>query len=89
MAPAIVVLGGALLGVLAAACSGGGDAAATQDPAAGAGADAPAEAAAAFPTGPAVTVSVGFEAPDTHVASTGAYLPVNGKPTLVYVDAIW
>jgi hypothetical protein len=42
-----------------------------------------------FPTGPPVTVPVGYEPPDSYVASTGAYLPVNGKPTLVFVDAIW
>ncbi len=42
-----------------------------------------------FPTGPAVTVPVSYEPPRDRVASTGAYLPANGKPTLVYVDAIW
>ncbi len=42
-----------------------------------------------FPTGPAVLVEVGYEPPRDHVASTGAYLPANGKPTLVFVDAIW
>ena len=42
-----------------------------------------------FPTGPAVLVSSGYEPPEDHVPSTGAYLPVNGKPTLVFVDAIW
>jgi hypothetical protein len=36
-----------------------------------------------------VIVPVGYEPPDSYVASTGAYLPVNGKPTLVFVDAIW
>jgi thiol-disulfide isomerase/thioredoxin len=42
-----------------------------------------------FPTGPAVLVANGYEPPEDHVPSTGAYLPVNGKPTLVFVDAIW
>ncbi len=42
-----------------------------------------------FPTGPAVTVPMSYEPPEDRVASTGAYLPANGKPTLVYVDAIW
>lgn len=43
----------------------------------------------AFPTGPAVLVEPGYEAPTDRVDSTGAYLPVNGKPTLVLVEAIW
>jgi len=43
----------------------------------------------AFPTGPAVTVPEGYVAPGNHVPATGAYLPTNGKPTLVFVDAIW
>ncbi len=42
-----------------------------------------------FPTGPAVLVAADYEPPEDHVASTGAYLPSNGKPTLVFVDAIW
>ena len=42
-----------------------------------------------FPTGPAVLVSSGYQPPEDRVPSTGAYLPVNGKPTLVFVDAIW
>jgi hypothetical protein len=42
-----------------------------------------------FPTGPAVLVERGYEPPGDRVPSTGAYLPANGKPTLVYVDAIW
>ncbi len=55
-------------------------------------ADSPATAAApdlGFATGPAVRVEVGYEPPRDRVASTGAYVPANGKPTLVYVDAIW
>lgn len=42
-----------------------------------------------LPVGPAVTVEQGYEPPNDHVPSTGAHLPANGKPTLVYVDAIW
>jgi hypothetical protein len=42
-----------------------------------------------FPTGAAVTVTEGYEPPSDRVASTGAHLPANGKPTLVFVDAIW
>ena len=42
-----------------------------------------------FPTGPAVTVPEGYGPPDNRVDHTGAYLPANGKPTLVFVDAIW
>jgi len=42
-----------------------------------------------FPTGPAVLVPVAYEPPTDRVDSTGAYLPVNGKPTVVVVDAIW
>lgn len=37
----------------------------------------------------AVLVEPGYQPPDDHVPSTGAYLPANGKPTLVFVDAIW
>jgi hypothetical protein len=36
-----------------------------------------------------VTVAGNYEPPEDHVPSTGAYLPANGKPTLVFVDAIW
>ncbi len=42
-----------------------------------------------FPTGPAVTVPEGYMPPGDHVPETGTYLPANGKPTLVFVDAIW
>lgn len=84
---------------LIAACSG-----TTDEPAAPSAVVPPAEAARpvdtaapavsaapdlGFPTGPAVLVEVGYEAPRDHVASTGAYVPANGKPTLVFVDAIW
>ena len=40
-------------------------------------------------SGGAVTVPRGYEPPTDRVPSTGASIPVNGKPTLVYVDAIW
>lgn len=42
-----------------------------------------------FPTGEAVLVAAGYEHPGDFVDNTGAYLPVNGKPTVVFVDAIW
>ena len=42
-----------------------------------------------FPTGPAVLVVANYEPPPDRVDSTGAFLPANGKPTLVFVDAIW
>lgn len=42
-----------------------------------------------FATGPAVLVSAGFVPSTERIESTGAYLPVNGKPTLVFVDVIW
>ena len=84
---------------LIAACSGGeGDPApaATAPPTAVATPEATATApptaspeSYAFPTGPAVLVAADYQAPEDRVASTGAYLPSNGKPTLVFVDAIW
>ena len=42
-----------------------------------------------IPTGPAVTVPADYEAPRGRVPSTGAWLPANGQPSLVFVDAIW
>lgn len=42
-----------------------------------------------FPTGDAVLVPVGYQHPGDHVDNTGAFLPANGKPTMVFVDAIW
>jgi len=62
-----------LLLLLVSACGG--------DTAAPAGQSAPAPAA--------VTVASGYRPPEDRVPSTGAYLPANGKPTLVFVDAIW
>lgn len=86
------------LGLVAVACSSGGGTttpAASTTPSGDAGTPAAATAAPAgsatfdFPTGPAVTVEDGYAPPEDRVPSTGAYLPANGKPTLVYVDAIW
>ena len=85
---------------LIAACSGGGegDAApvATASPTAVATPEATATATPtatpesyAYPTGPVVLVAADYQPPEDRVASTGAYLPSNGKPTLVFVDAIW
>ncbi len=85
---------------LIAACSGGGEGdpapAATATATAAATPEATATASAtptpegyAFPTGPAVLVAADYQPPEDRVASTGAYLPSNGKPTLVFVDAIW
>ncbi len=42
-----------------------------------------------FPIGPASVVPAGYRAPGDRVPSTGAFLPTNGRPTLVFVDAIW
>ena len=69
--------------LLVAACSG--DSASD-------GGDRPAErvgATSGFPTGPAVTVPGGYTSPGEHVPSTGAWVPDNGQPSLVFVDAIW
>ena len=94
---ALTLIGAVFLSV---ACGGSQQAGGASSPASGARpSDAPTATAVApvqsvaatpsFPTGPAVTVSGGYEPPRDRVASTGAYLPSNGKPTLVYVDAIW
>ena len=37
----------------------------------------------------AVLVAADYRPPRGRVDSTGAYLPMNGKPSLVFVDAIW
>ena len=97
-APAALALIGAVF--LSVACGGSQPTGDASSPASGAQpSDAPTATAvapvqsvaamASFPTGPAVTVSGGYEPPRDRVASTGAYLPANGKPTLVFVDAIW
>ena len=73
---------------LIAACTGGddgGDAA----PSTAAQPAAPVDSGSGFPTGPAVLVAADYQYPGDRVASTGAYIPSNGKPTLVFVDAIW
>lgn len=85
--------------LIAAACSGGGgdapppSAPATSAPATATQAATPTVAATAasygFRTGPAVSVAADYRPPGDRVPSTGAYLPANGKPTLVFVDAIW
>ena len=75
-------LGLALLVALAAACSGGGD------PSTAVPSKSTAEVGA-LPSGPAVLVANGYQAPNDKVDSTGAFVPANGKPTLVWVDAIW
>ncbi|MEZ4501318.1 MAG: hypothetical protein R3C39_01695 [Dehalococcoidia bacterium] len=71
------------------ASTGAGDASAAATASAPARATAEVTSAFPFPTGPAVLVPAGYEPPGDIVDSTGAYLPANGKPTLVYVDAIW
>ena len=85
-------------GLLAAACGGGVAPVDDAEPAPARAADADASALPAsgvgaspydFPTGPAVAVAAGYTHPEDHVPSTGAYLPVNGQPTVVFVDAIW
>ena len=68
---------------LIAACTGGDEGGPTSS-----GTAAP-EASGEFPTGPAVLVAADYQYPGNRVDSTGAYLPANGKPTLVFVDAIW
>lgn len=99
-----VVASGALLLSLVAACGGSSatptstvapsdsatsSAAAVASPTATGGAESSSDVVYAFPTGPAVTVPEGYVPPGDHVPATGAYLPANGKPTLVFVDAIW
>lgn len=91
----LVLAAAAILGAILVACSGIPDPATpapteAMSAATGAGMTPSAEAMQYdFPTGPAVLVANSYEPPEDHVPSTGAYLPVNGKPTLVFVDAIW
>ena len=70
---------------LIAACSGSDEGSSTPSTSSA----APAVSDAGFPTGPAVLVPAGYQFPGDRVDSTGAYVPANGKPTLVFVDAIW
>jgi hypothetical protein len=84
-----VALGAVAGALLLTACSSSGGvaedaAAAPPTPVAGAAA-----ASFDFPSGPASVVAAGYEPSRDGVASTGAFLPANGKPTLVFVDAIW
>ncbi|MDA0269869.1 MAG: hypothetical protein O2798_00150 [Chloroflexi bacterium] len=74
-------------GLVAVACStpDAGPVTTASDPVVPAGASSE----PTFPTGPAVIVEAGYVPPEDRVDSTGAFLPANGKPTLVYVDAIW
>ncbi len=74
---------------LIAACTGGDDDDAGSAAPTAAEPAAPVDSGSGFPTGPAVLVAADYRYPDDRVASTGAYLPANGKPTLVFVDAIW
>ncbi len=87
---ALALIGAVFLSV---ACGGSQPAGGASASASGAQpSDAPPRSVAVtprFPTGPAVTVPMSYEPPEDRVASTGAYLPANSKPTLVYVDAIW
>ncbi|MBM3140602.1 MAG: hypothetical protein FJZ92_10500 [Chloroflexi bacterium] len=85
----------AFAAVVAVGCGSGGggsEAAVVTAPQAQPGAP-PAQAPAAprydFPAGPAVLVQTGYTPPRDRIDSTGAHLPANGKPTLVFVDAIW
>ena len=103
--PALSVLLLACAALVAACTGGGGGAApaptATPEPAVTTATPAgtatptpsptptPTSESYAFPTGPAALVAADYEPPEDRVASTGAYLPSNGKPTLVFVDAIW
>ena len=48
-----------------------------------------AQAIGELPAGPTVLVANGYQAPQDRVDSTGAFVPANGQPTLVWVDAIW
>ncbi len=78
-----------LLVAMTAACSSGSDPAASLVAADSSPASSAAVAGAAFPTGPAVLVASDYQAPKNKVDSTGAFLPANGKPTVVWTDAIW
>ena len=72
----------------AATAPGGTASTATAEPAATAALVTPTPELG-FPTGPAVLVASNYVPPGDRVDSTGAFLPANGKPTLVFVDAIW
>jgi hypothetical protein len=77
-----------VLAALALACTRGGDS--TEVRTEGATGDGvPQAASRGFAIGPAVLVPPGYQPPTDRVDSTGAYLPVNDRPTLVYLEAIW
>jgi hypothetical protein len=86
-----------LLVALTAACSSGDEAASTPaeqtsgaaSTAAGTTSRGGAASGVDFPTGPAVLVAQGYTPLKDRIDNTGAYLPANGKPTLVFVEAIW
>lgn len=94
--PLLLPIMAVAIALFALACGGGSPEATSTpevrstDPTAGAddggGAAAP---AFDFPTGEAVLVAADYTHPDDHVDNTGLSLPVNGKPTVVFVDAIW
>jgi hypothetical protein len=96
----VVPIALAAFALIAAGCGGGDTEATSTSEAAGSsvaavGTDAPlddgtnTEPTFDFPTGEPVLVPVGYQHPRDHVDNTGAFLPTNGKPTLVFVDAIW
>jgi hypothetical protein len=72
-APLLVAIALVALAGLVAACGSSGG-----------GAPTPAVVAA-----DAVLVPADYQPPADHVDRTGAFIPANGKPTLVFVDAIW
>ena len=80
----------AVVVALLAACSDGSDPSASLVATEGAAAASSIDgSSASFPTGPAVLVAGNYQAPKDKVDSTGAFLPTNGKPTIVWIDAIW
>ena len=97
-----LVAGAALLVALVAACGGAtsepvpastgsadSSGASVAESTTASGSEGSADVVYQFPTGLAVTVPEGYTPPSDHVPETGTYLPANGKPTLVFVDAIW
>ena len=104
MRPARTLAAITALAVLAAACTSGATSDSNGSTSAGgsreggsaasSSSSAPAPTSAVtsdlgFPTGPALLVAADYQAPKGKVDSTGAFIPANGKPTLVWVDAIW
>lgn len=84
-----VVIMALVAGAAGLACRGGSDTQAGATPPLTTSSPATTAPAPAIASGGAVTVPRGYEPPKDRVPSTGASIPVNGKPTLVYVDAIW